>query len=160
MCSYITIDGWKCNMRFSSAHIIPDYEKCGRLHGHTYAVHAKFVGKPDSKGIIIDFTVVKEVLREVTNELDHKVLIPDKNNAAKIEKQKKCVKIVSQGKEYVFPLEDCVFLPIKSTSAENLAAYILDRIVNKVSLPRNIESIEIGVDEGVGQGARVSYKLD
>ena len=56
MISYIIIDGWKSNIRFSSAHIIPDYEKCGRLHGHTYAVHAKISGKLDKNGIIMDFS--------------------------------------------------------------------------------------------------------
>ncbi|RLF42165.1 MAG: 6-pyruvoyl tetrahydropterin synthase family protein, partial [Thermoplasmata archaeon] len=44
MMSYIEIDGWRANIRFSSAHIIPEYDKCGRLHGHTYAIHAKIYG--------------------------------------------------------------------------------------------------------------------
>jgi len=157
--SYIAIDGWRSNIRFSSAHIIPEYEKCGRLHGHTYAVHIKIIGKPDNKGIIIDFTVIKEVLREIVNKLDHKILIPEKNNAANIEKQKSSVKIVSMEKEYVFPLGDCAFLPIISTSAENLAAYILDQTLKNISFPKGIEFIEIGVDEGFGQGARISKKL-
>jgi len=159
MKSYIVIDGWKSNIRFSSAHIIPEYEKCGRLHGHTYAANIKIVGKPDDKGIIIDFSVVKEALKKIVNELDHKILIPEKNNIAKIEKQKNKVKIDSMGKEYVFPISDCIFLPIISTSAENLANYILDRITDKVSFPKSIEAIEIGVDEGFGQGARISKKL-
>ena len=157
--SYIAIDGWKSNIRFSSAHIIPEYEKCGRLHGHTYAIHIKLIGKPDNKGIIVDFTAIKNALRKVANVLDHKVLVPEKNNVAKIEKGKKKVKIVSLGKEYVFPIEDCVFLPIVSTSAENLAAYILEQISSKVNLPKNVEAIEIGVDEGFGQGARISRNL-
>ena len=55
--SYISIDGWKANIRFSSAHVIPEYEKCGRLHGHTYAVHVKIYGETDEKGIIIDFSI-------------------------------------------------------------------------------------------------------
>jgi 6-pyruvoyltetrahydropterin/6-carboxytetrahydropterin synthase len=157
--SYISIDGWKSNIRFSSAHIIPEYEKCGRLHGHSYAVHIKITGKPDKKGIILDFTIVKNALRKIVNELDHKILIPEKNKIAKIEKQKNSVKIVTLGKEYVFPLCDCEFLPIVSTSAENLADYILDKTMSEISLPKSIESIEIGVDEGFGQGARVLKKL-
>ncbi len=157
--SYIAIDGWRSNIRFSSAHIIPEYEKCGRLHGHTYAVHIKIVGKPDDKGIVIDFTIVKDALRKIVNELDHKVLIPEKSNAAKIEKQKDKVKVNSMKKEYVFPISDCILLPILSTSAENLAAYILDQTLKNVSFPKSVKSIEIGVDEGFGQGARISTKL-
>ena len=70
MKSYITIDGWNAKIRFSSAHVIPEYEKCGRLHGHTYAVHVKVFGKTDEKGIIMDFAVLKNVLRDIVKELD------------------------------------------------------------------------------------------
>jgi len=159
MDSYLAIDGWRSNIRFSSAHIIPEYEKCGRLHGHTYAVHAKVFGKPDSKGIILDFSLLKKVLREVVSELDHKILIPKKSNAAKIEKTKDSVKINSLGKQYVFPLNDCIFLPINSTSAENLANYILEKVTDTISLTENINGLEIGVDEGFGQGARIFKKI-
>lgn len=160
MSSYIEIDGWRSNIRFSSAHIIPEYEKCGRLHGHSYAVHVKINGEPDNKGIILDFSIIKDNLRKIVNELDHKILIPEKNNVVKINKDKNSVKVTTLGKEYVFPLSDCVFLPIDSTSAENLAEYILEKILKKISLPKNVDFIEIGVDEGYGQGARFSKNIN
>jgi 6-pyruvoyltetrahydropterin/6-carboxytetrahydropterin synthase len=156
MSSYIEIDGWKSNIRFSSAHIIPEYEKCGRLHGHTYAVHIKISGKPDKKGIIIDFSLLKSFLREIVSNLDHKILIPEKSKTTKIVKEKKSVKVSLNESNYVFPVSDCIFLPIDSTSAENLAGYILDKILKKISLPNHVDGIEIGVDEGYGQGARIS----
>jgi len=156
MSTYIEIDGWKSNIRFSSAHIIPEYEKCGRLHGHTYAVHIKISGEPDDKGIIIDFSILKNILKKISSELDHRILIPEKSKAINFEKDKKSVKIKSLGNEYIFPLNDCFFLPIDSTSAENLASYILNTILKKLSLPNNVDGIEIGVDEGYGQGARIS----
>jgi 6-pyruvoyltetrahydropterin/6-carboxytetrahydropterin synthase len=159
MTSYITIDGWRSNIRFSSAHIIPEYEKCGRLHGHTYAVHLKIGGKPDSNGIILDFSLSKNVIREIVNELDHKILIPEKSKVVINEKNNKSVKITSLGKNYVFPLEDCVFLPINSTSAENLSKYLLEKFIEKISIPKTIEYIEVGVDEGYGQGSRISKKF-
>ena len=159
MSSYISIDGWKSNIRFSSAHIIPEYEKCGRLHGHTYAVHLKVFGEKDKKGIIIDFTIVKEILREIVNNLDHKVLIPEKNNTIKINESDGSISIVSDNKRYVFPKSDCVFLPIESTSAENLASYILEEFLDKISFSKNIDVVEIGVDECFGQGTRISRKI-
>jgi 6-pyruvoyltetrahydropterin/6-carboxytetrahydropterin synthase len=144
MNSYITIDGWNSNICFSSAHIIHEYEKCGRLHGHTYAIHAKISGDADNNGIIIDFSILKNILREIANYLDHKILI---------------VKITALGKTYVFPSSDCVFLPIASTSAENIAKYILDYVVENLDIPSSIKCVEIGVDEGYGQGARISKKI-
>lgn len=160
MDSYIYIDGWKSNIRFSSAHIIPEYEKCGRLHGHTYAVHAKVSGKPDKKGIIIDFSLLKDALKQVVNKLDHRILIPEKSDVVKIEKENNSVKVSTLEKIYVFPINDCVFLPIDSTSAENLARYILENFIAKIPLPKHIEKIEIGVDEGYGQGARTMKTFD
>lgn len=156
MNSYIIIDGWKSNIRFSSAHIIPEYEKCGRLHGHSYGVHIKVKGKPDGKGIIMDFSMIKDVLRKIINDLDHKILIPEKSNVMKVDRQGDNISISLSEKTYVFPVSDCVFLPIESTSAENLASYILENFVKNISLKKEIEEIEIGVDEGYGQGARIS----
>ena len=160
MDGFIKIDGWQANIRFSSAHIIPEYEKCGRLHGHSYAVHLKIAGTLDEKGIIMDFSLLKEGLRQIVNELDHRIIIPEKSKILKIEREKDNVKIISLKNKYVFPLSDCVFLPIDSTSAENLANYILKKFIKQVSLPKNIEGIEIGVDEGYGQGARISKMFD
>ena len=160
MSSYIYIDGWKSNIRFSSAHILPEYEKCGRLHGHTYAVHAKVVGKPDEKGIILDFTILKDALRETAGILDHRILIPEKSGVVSIERENDSIKLNSLGKLYVFPMNDCVLLPISSTSAEKLAQYILEAIIEKIPLSKQIESIEIGVDEGFGQGARMSKTFE
>jgi len=159
MSSYINIDGWRSNIRFSSAHIIPEYEKCGRLHGHTYAVHVKIGGKLDNKGIIMDFSLLKEGLRKISNKLDHRVLIPEKSNVINIKKKDDSIEIISLGKKYVFPSNDCIFLPIESTSAENLASYILDEVIDNISLPKEVDSIEIGVDEGYGQGARILKSL-
>lgn len=160
MSSYIYIDGWKLNIRFSSAHIIPDYEKCGQLHGHTYAVHAKVVGEPDEKGIIMDFSLLKDILNEAVKDLDHKVLIPEKSSFISIEKKGNNIKLVFLKKHYVLPLEDCIFLPIDSTSAENLARYVLGRVLEKISPLKQVESIEIGVDEGFGQGAKITKTFE
>lgn len=160
MVSHVVINGWKSNIRFSSAHIIPEYKKCGRLHGHTYAVHVKVFGKPDENGIIIDFSILKDILREIVNKLDHKILIPEKNCNVIITKNKESIRLRSNGKFYVFPVHDCYLLPISSTSAEKLSQYILNSILEKVNFSNRIKSIEIGVDEGYGQGARMKKVLE
>lgn len=160
MKSYVEIDGWRSNICFSAAHIIHEYEKCGRLHGHTYAIHAKIIGDVDSKGIIIDFSILKNILREIANYLDHKVLIPEKSKIAKIQTNgKDSVKITALGKTFVFPFSDCVFLPIASTSAENITKFILDFVIKNLDIPSGIKYIEIGIDEGFGQGAKISKKI-
>jgi 6-pyruvoyltetrahydropterin/6-carboxytetrahydropterin synthase len=155
MTCYIYIDGWKANIRFSSAHIIPEYEKCGRLHGHTYAIHVKITGEPDDKGIIIDFSLLKKILKNIANNLDHKNLIPKNSNFLKISNENDSIKINTLNKKYIFPKNDCLILPIKSTSAENLSKYVLNELIKELSDLQNINEIEVGIDEGYGQGARI-----
>ena len=157
--SYIHVDGWRSNLRFSSAHIIPEYQKCGRLHGHSYAVHARIFGSPDDKGIILDFSLVKDVLRDIVKTFDHKVLIPEQSSKVDIQQDQKGIRLKSLGKEYLFPVEDCMLLPITSTSAETLAGYILSLLLERLPLDDTINAVEIGVDEGYGQGARIRKDL-
>jgi 6-pyruvoyltetrahydropterin/6-carboxytetrahydropterin synthase len=159
MTSYISIDGWKAKLRFSSAHVITEYKKCGRLHGHTYAVHIKVFGNPDEKGIIIDFSLLKDIIRKIVKDLDHKILIPEKSKKITLEKDGEYIKLNSMEKQYIFPKYDCIILPIISTSAESLSNYVLKRVIKNIPNTKLIKSIEIGVDEGFGQGAWITKKF-
>ena len=159
MDSYIRIDGWRANIRFSSAHVIPEYEKCGRLHGHTYAIHARLYGPRDEKGIIVDFTIIKHHLKEIADYLDHRILIPGESPSITIKDVNNQITLNSLGKTYMFPKQDCIILPLTSTSAENLASYILKTILEKMEDQTQLSKIEIGVDEGYGQGAFISKSI-
>ena len=149
----VEIDGWKSNIRFSSSHILPEHEKCGVLHGHSYAIHAIFYGEKTNQDFVIDFSMVKKILRQIADKLDHKVLISEKSKYVKLEDNNVFVDFL--GKKYSFPKQDCVLLPITSSTAENLADYILNELLKIDSFPSNIQRLEIGVDEGFGQGAWV-----
>jgi 6-pyruvoyltetrahydropterin/6-carboxytetrahydropterin synthase len=148
----IKVDGWQAHIMFSSAHFIPEYAKCGRLHGHTYAIHAVVEGETDERGIIMDFSILKEALRTIAHELDHRVLLPEQGDID-IHTANGTIEVLFRDKRYLFPAEDCQRLPISSSSAENLAAYVLSRVTEEVSIPINVDALHIGVDEGYGQGA-------
>ena len=152
MSTSLEIDGWKSNIRFSSSHLLSGHKKCGFLHGHTYAIHSWVYGEKDENGFIFDFSLLKSTLREIAEKLDHRILIPEKNENVVITNKE--IRINADGKSYVFPREDCVLLPIKNVTAENLAEYILEELLKNINLPKNVKKIDIGVDEGFGQGAR------
>jgi 6-pyruvoyltetrahydropterin/6-carboxytetrahydropterin synthase len=61
---------------FDSAHFLPKYHgKCEALHGHTYKLVVKLDGVPDAEGMIMDFTLLKKVVKEkVVDILDHACL--------------------------------------------------------------------------------------
>ena len=151
MSTSLEIDGWKANIRFSSSHILPGHAKCGYLHGHTYAIHSWICGEKNEKGYIVDFSVLKSTLKEIADNLDHRVLIPEKNDYVSVTKNE--IRISTGKKNYVFPREDCILLPIQSVTAENLAEYILKELLKKINLSKNINKIDIGIDEGFGQVA-------
>ena len=42
---------------------------------------------------------------------------------------------------------------MNAVTAENLAEYVFIELLKELDLPKNIKRLEIGVDEGFGQGA-------
>jgi 6-pyruvoyltetrahydropterin/6-carboxytetrahydropterin synthase len=61
---------------FAAAHYIKEYHgKCENLHGHNYKVRIYVSGhKLGRGGMLIDFAVLKKILKNVLEELDHKNL--------------------------------------------------------------------------------------
>ena len=61
---------------FDSAHFLPNYYgKCERMHGHTYRLQVTVDGKVGENGLVIDFVILKKIVKEkVLNKLDHKVV--------------------------------------------------------------------------------------
>jgi 6-pyruvoyltetrahydropterin/6-carboxytetrahydropterin synthase len=61
---------------FSAAHALRGYKgKCENLHGHNWKVEVYVRGERlDEIGMLVDFTKLKSVTREVMRYLDHKNL--------------------------------------------------------------------------------------
>lgn len=153
----LQINGWTSKITFSATHIIPMHVKCGRLHGHDYAINAVIEGSMGPEGVIMDFISVKEFLRGIASELDHRVLIPQKHEGVSVKDGYVYYKIGD--KELKLPECDCIMLDITVASAETLANFVMQRMLEKVTFPDNVKKIEIGVDEGRGQGAWTSKEL-
>lgn len=58
---------------FAAAHFLKDYNgKCENLHGHNYKVFAHVKGTElNEGGMLLDFSLLKKVLKSVCKELDH-----------------------------------------------------------------------------------------
>jgi 6-pyruvoyltetrahydropterin/6-carboxytetrahydropterin synthase len=61
---------------FAAAHRLVGYQgKCEDLHGHNFAVEAFFSGeKLGDDGLLVDFKILKNYLKNVLDSLDHKYL--------------------------------------------------------------------------------------
>jgi len=62
--------------KFDAAHNLIRYHgKCEKLHGHTYRVDVTVEGKPDEEQMVIDFLVLKKIVKSrVLDILDHSYL--------------------------------------------------------------------------------------
>ena len=61
---------------FSSGHYLRNYQgKCENPHGHNYKVRVTLAGRElDSTGLLLDFKLLKHVLRPVIDRIDHQML--------------------------------------------------------------------------------------
>ena len=155
----LELDGWKLGLRFSACHIIPEHGKCSRLHGHTYTIHSRVHGSLNEHGIVLDFEIVKNALRDIISDLDHKLLIPSESIHFKIESGP-VVTVHLGDKTYQFPQEDVTLINTAAATAEALANYIIETLISNMEIPKNVTKIELGVDEGWGQGAWVEKSFD
>lgn len=143
---------------FSSAHFITFAgHRCESLHGHNYRAGITIEGQLDEESwYVLDFSVVKQMLKRQCNEIDHKVLLPLQNTKVSVVERDDFVHVDYQGQpRYVFPRSDCALLPIPNTTVEMLARYLAHRVRDELKEHglKNLTGIELEVEENFGQSA-------
>jgi 6-pyruvoyltetrahydropterin/6-carboxytetrahydropterin synthase len=104
---------------FSSAHYLRNYQgKCENLHGHNWKVELTVEGKKLNEiEILIDFKDLKAILKEILNELDHRLV------------------------------NDHPYFRDRNPSSENLARFIFERAKNKLLAYDGVKVKEVAVYE-------------
>jgi 6-pyruvoyltetrahydropterin/6-carboxytetrahydropterin synthase len=143
--SRFTVRVTKDYLVFSSGHFITYAgDHCERIHGHNYR------------------TALKDLTRAITDELDHRMLLPARSRQIELHEDGANVRVTYRDRYWSFPREECVLLPVANTTAELLADYIAGRIRQEVtgrgwSPPR---VLRVEVEESFGQSARVEWRRD
>jgi 6-pyruvoyltetrahydropterin/6-carboxytetrahydropterin synthase len=161
------IERWAIHMhkeyfKFSCAHflIFPDGSK-ERLHGHNYHVDAEIEGQLTDRGIVIDFILVKPVIRELCDWLDEHWILPGEHPELEIAVGEDGHSDVRyRGCEYRVPTEETIVLPINNTSAENLATWIGRELVRRIGERfgrTQIQQLRLSVSETSGQWGVYRY---
>src|SRR6516164_4829352 len=120
----------KDHLVFSSGHFISyEGDKCERLHGHNYRTAVEVEGDLDANSYVFDFIALKQRTKAITDELDHRMLLPTGNSQIRVEERPKSIHVRYQDREWLFPRDECVLLPIENTTAELLARYICRRLL-------------------------------
>jgi len=139
---------------FSAAHFITfDGNVCERLHGHNYRVFAEFFGELDENQYVVDFIALRDELLEIIDSLDHRMLLPDSHPTIRVAQRENEFEVTFEDRRWVFPVGDCVVLPVENTTAEKLARYIGMQLLTRLEtrLGHRPTQITIGVDENHGQ---------
>lgn len=142
-------------LRFSAAHFITFGGKCERLHGHNYGVLVEVEGTLNKDGLVFDFTVLKQLAREICRRLNHRFLLPMHNPHLQLGYLANEWEVLFQDKRYVFPKADLIELPIDNSTAERLAEYICHELCGMLAAydTSNLQTIMVGVEEAPTQMA-------
>lgn len=137
---------------FSAAHFIIGHKKCEHLHGHNWRVGVTVEGEPDERGLVVDFFDLESFLKSLCDSYDHRLLLPENNRSLKRLLEGESTRISVHGREFEFPSEDVVWLPVVNTTVEELARVVADEVVRNLPYP-NVRRITVWVEESPGQSA-------
>ena len=143
---------------FASAHFITFAgHRCEGLHGHNYRVRVTIEGALDEESwFVFDFVTLKNIMRRLCDDIDHKVLLPLENPKIQLAEEGDSIKVAYEGKpRYVFPKTDCVLLPIPNTTVEMLAELLTNRLKAELDTKgaSGLTAIEMEVEENFGKSA-------
>jgi 6-pyruvoyltetrahydropterin/6-carboxytetrahydropterin synthase len=135
--------------------------QCERLHGHNYRAAVEVEGTLQEDYYVFDFIALKARTKEITDELDHHMLLPTKNRVIRVEETGASVRARYENREWLFPRDDCILLPIENTTAERLARFIAGRLLESLRTREGFvpEVLRVEVEEGPGQSATVELRI-
>lgn len=176
----LILEGKDCGFAWSASHLLPGHFKCSRMHGHNYVMDVKIESdKLDKNGMIVDFVEIKQKLRMLIEEFDHRLMLPSKaimgtktftedcdmkieitsynqdksmfNNKFISSWKIKFLGDTNEIKTYIIPFGDVVFIDnYTHITAENLAQYFRDKIKDIYS---ENGIVHVTIYEDTGQGA-------
>ena len=140
---------------FAAGHFITYTGKCEALHGHNYRARVEVEGDLDEDSYVWDFVRLKQMMRRLVDELDHRMLLPRDNPALKVTEEGDGVQVLYKERRYLFPRSDVVLLPVPNTTAEMLARYLAGRVKEELQSAgaARLSALAVEVEESFGQSA-------
>ncbi|MQC17338.1 MAG: 6-pyruvoyl tetrahydrobiopterin synthase [Chloroflexi bacterium] len=156
---HVTVE--RVRLKFAASHMATLGDTMEPLHGHNYLVRCRVDGDLTDDGWVIDFSALKRYAREICDELDHHFLLQRNSPLIEIEERDTSWAIRFGGRGYVLPKSDVLALPIENTTAELLAEYIAERVVEQLEAHghANITRIAVDVEEMPGQSGGYVRRL-
>src|ERR1700680_1622217 len=103
MAEHFKVRVTKDHLVFCSGHFISyEGDKCERLHGHNYRATVEVEGDLDGNFYVCDFIALKNRTREITGELDHRMLLATRNPQISVQEGPRSIHVQYQDREWVF----------------------------------------------------------
>ncbi len=141
---------------FSSGHFITFAgDQCERLHGHNYRVAVEVEDDLDENHYVFDFIALRDLTRSLTDELDHRMLLPTRSTLIHLEEDGPNWRVRYRDRHWSFPRDECALLPIANTTAELLADHIAGQLRQRLAarMLRVPRVLRVEVEESFGQSA-------
>lgn len=148
----------KESFKFSCSHFtVLSGKEAEHLHGHNYQMRVALkISELDPKlGFAFDFNEVKPVIKTLCDEVDEKILLPQNSPYVSISKDKSQIEVSFQNRNYSFPAEDTVILPIANVTSEELARWVCKQLIQRFQGVPRLSRIRVSIEETKGQS--VSY---
>jgi 6-pyruvoyltetrahydropterin/6-carboxytetrahydropterin synthase len=137
--------------KFSAAHFtIFSATERERLHGHNYSVSACFLAPQGENGFSADYNVYKNRLAILCDELDEYLLLAGDSPHQTIKEEGGNYRVEFVDDEMLFLAKDTLVLPVRNVTVEELAHYLLGKLV-QLSQGEGLREIELCVSSGPGQ---------
>ena len=146
---------YKEKFNFCSAHFLlfPDGKR-EELHGHNYRVWVDVDAPMGAGDVVIDFMLLKPIVKELCDALDHRTLLPSMNAHLTIEEKDGMVWAYHGDDKFAFPKRDVIILNLPNTSTERLAEYFCGGLRTNLEsqlTDLEINRIRVSVEETSGQ---------
>lgn len=142
------------DLSFSAAHFLASSPEVGEpLHGHDYQVAVEVGGVLGAEHYVSDFIALRSALRQLLEQWNHRVLLPDGSGAVHVVRGAAGEIEVRLGKRrWVFPQQDCRILPVPSTTAELLARTLGRELIERLARAghQEIASLRVELKESPG----------
>lgn len=159
--SQTCIEICKEDLKFSGAHFtIFSATDRERLHGHNFKVSLLLTAEVGDNGMCFSYVEIKTRLRALCASIDEYTLLPGESPYLQVNKEGNYYRADFNGEEMRFLCSDTLVLPIRNTTVEEFARYLLERLLEDAPFIEGNEISELimKVSSGPGQWGSASWQ--
>ena len=150
----------KEDVKFSAAHFtIFSATERERLHGHNFKVSLLLTADVGDNGMCFSYVEIKKRLRALCETLDEYTILPNASPYMTLEEVDGEVLAHFNGETLRFLRGDTLILPLRNTTVEEFARYLLEKLVEDAPFVEGneISELTMQVSSGPGQSGSATW---